>query len=294
MNKALSLLSIAALGAIGCQAKVEMTARTPTELTEAVGHVKLAPETEARNPKVHFVTTQSESATLKMKFVLDGKISQAKNIDGALDPICADKKIPNETMVIGENGEIANLAVYLDARRTKVDLPNIAVEKKKHVLDNKGCIFVPHIIVARPGQSIIVKNSDETGHSAYFGFLKNLHSTPVVPANNEKEILLRTDEPAPIPVECNVHPWMKAYLIVKDHPFVGVTNAEGELVIENLPVGEVTFKVWHENSVKSVDEATVDGKKEKWSRGRMEIDLKAGVNDLGTVKLSADLFKPVD
>ncbi|MEM8732737.1 MAG: methylamine utilization protein [Planctomycetota bacterium] len=297
MKKTLSLLSIAALVLAGCQAKMETTAQAPANLVEAATQVEFTPEAPVESEatsKPHYVSTQAESATLKIKFVLDGKIPEAKNIDGSRDPYCADKEIPNEKMVIGENGEIANLAIYLDTRKTKIDLPEIAVEDKKPVLDNKDCIFVPHVVTARPGQTIIVKNSDETGHNANFSFFNNAAVNFLVPANSQKELELKADEPAPIPVECNVHPWMKAYLIVTEHPFVGVTNAAGELIVKDLPVGEVTFKVWHENAVKSLDEATVGGKKEKWSRGRMEIELKPGVNDLGTVKLSADLFKPVN
>ncbi|MFN3193484.1 MAG: methylamine utilization protein [Aureliella sp.] len=296
MKKTLSLLSIAALILAGCQAKMETTAQATPEVVEATKPVQLATETqvEPTSPKVHYVAAPAELATLKIKFVLDGKAPEAKNIDGSRDPYCADKEIPNEKMVIGEKGEIANLAIYLDTRKTKIDLPEIAVADEKHVLDNKGCIFTPHVIKARPGQTILVKNSDETGHNANFSFFNNAAVNFLVPANGEKELELKADEPAPIPVECNVHPWMKAFLIVTEHPYVGVTNADGELIVKDLPVGEVTFKVWHENAVKSIDEATVGGKKEKWSRGRMEIDLKPGVNDLGTVTLSADLFKPVD
>ena len=237
------------------------------------------------------VHTSAGTATLKAKFVLDGKPPQPSLIDGSRDPFCAELKIFSENMVVGKGGEIQNLALYVDARRTKADLPDVPVADKGHVLDNLGCKFEPHVIAARPGQKVIVTNSDNTGHNANFSFFNNDAVNFLVPAGGEKELELKADEPAPIPVECNVHPWMKAFLIVTEHPFVGVTGENGELTIENLPVGEVTFKVWHENAEKSIDEGTVGGKTEKWSRGRMEIELKPGLNDLGTITLSSELFK---
>lgn len=113
----------------------------------------------------------------------------------------------------------------------------------------------------------------------------------MIPIGGKKEIKLVADEATLMPVECNIHPWMKGYVIVQEHPYVGITDEAGQLEITNLPVGEVTFLVRHENADGSIDEGTVGGKKQKWGRGRMEIELKPGMNDLGTITLAADKFK---
>ena len=293
MKKTLSLLTLGCVAAIGCNSgKIENStadATGPTSQVEAAQVVETAKPT-----KVHFVQANSNTATLKVKFVLDGKAPERAKVNkDARDAFCAALDILSETMLIGEGGEIQNMAMILNTRKTKADIPAemLKAPEKEIVLDNKGCVFTPHIIAARPGQTILVTNSDQAGHNANFNFFKNTPQNFLVPAAGEKGLKLEAEEPAPIPVDCNIHPWMKAHLIVTEHPYVGITDENGELTIENLPVGEVAFKIWHENSVKSISEGTVAGKKEKWKLGIIELDLAAGVNDLGTIKIAVDQFK---
>ncbi|MCR9295705.1 MAG: methylamine utilization protein [bacterium] len=291
MKRVFGAFSILSLLALGCgRATTSTTVQLPPSEAAQIQTVSEVPARSA-NAQVQLVAAQANTATLKAKFVLKGNAPEREKIDGSRDPFCAALEILSDKMVIGSKGEIQNLALYLDARRTKADLPKIAVDDKQYTLDNKNCMFTPHVIAARPGQSILVTNSDETGHNANFNFFNNDAVNFLIPAGGNKEFELKSEEPAPIPVECNIHPWMKAYIIVTEHPFVGVTNEQGELTIENLPVGEVTFKVWHESAAGSIDEGTVGGKTEKWSRGRMEIELKAGVNDLGTIEIDAGMFE---
>jgi plastocyanin len=166
------------------------------------------------------------------------------------------------------------------------------VPEKTVQLDNDGCIFKPHIIFVRPGQKIEVLNSDQTGHNANFSFFRNEAVNFLIPVGGKKEFEIKTEESASlIPVECNIHPWMKAYVVVQEHPYVGISDEAGQIEIANLPVGEVTFYIRHENAAGSIDEGAVNGKSQKWSRGRMELKLNAGVNDLGTITIAADKFR---
>ena len=238
------------------------------------------------------VPRTAETATLRAKFVVDGKVPEPEKINGGRDPFCASLNIVSDRLIVGKNGELKNLAMILDSRRTKVELPKIAVPAATVELDNKTCMFTPHILVMRAGQSVTVLNSDQTGHNANFYFFNNLPPVHVlIPGRNSKDIEVKREEPAPIPVECNIHPWMRAYVIVTDHPFVGVTDEKGMLEIQGLPVGEITFRVWHENVDETLDEAIVNGKQEKWSRGFVKVTLKPGMNDLGEVKIPAAKFR---
>ena len=159
-------------------------------------------------------------------------------------------------------------------------------------LDNNGCVFKPHIVVARVGQDIEVLNSDQTGHNANFTYFKNESENFLIPAGGKKKSKkLVSEESTLMPVECNINPWMKAWVIVQEHPYVGVSNEEGVIEIANLPPGELTFLVRHENSDGAIDGGTVGGKAQKWSRGKMDVTLKAGMNDLGTITIAADKFR---
>ncbi len=106
--------------------------------------------------------------------------------------------------------------------------------------------------------------------------------------------MLKADlvEPTVISIDCNVHPWMKAFVIDKQHPFVGGSNEKGVIEISNLPAGAgAIFRIWHEAD-SAIDQIEVAGKSQKLSRGnRWEMELKPGVNDLGTIKLDAKLLK---
>jgi plastocyanin len=239
-----------------------------------------------------------EWADLKMTFVYDGKAPAPKPIDASKDPLCLEdgNKIVTENMVVNAtNGGIRYIALSLDvkdASKLKIHPDLAKAPADKVLLDNVKCIFVPHVVVLRSGQTLEVKNSDKTGHNANFGFFKNEAQNVTIPAGASKDLKIGKEETAPTPVECNIHPWMKGFIIVKDHPYVGVSDENGSLVIKGLPVGEeLKFRVWHENQNKAISEVTINGKKEKWDRGYVTITLKPGENDLGTIKLAPERFK---
>ncbi len=82
---------------------------------------------------------------------------------------------------------------------------------------------------------------------------------------------------------------MKAFVVVQDHPFVGVSNEDGVLEIKGLPVGKISLKINHEMA--KFKELTIGGKAYPVKKGAFEVELKAGVNDLGTVELGSDVIK---
>lgn len=289
MKKILGLLSLAGLAAaFAFSSSAQFPVAAATE-----GSDGQATETQATPPAGKFVQADAKLATLRAKFVYDGKAPALKKIDSSKDPFCAQIEIMSDHMLVGKDGELQNLVLMFDTRRSKAKVPAEFTKAPEATitLDNKDCVFVPHIIFARVGQTIEVLNSDQTGHNANFGFFNNPAQNFLIPVGGKKDLKLVAEEATLMPVECNIHPWMKGYVIVQEHPYVGISNADGVIEIENLPVGEVTFLVRHENADGSIDEGTVGGKKQKWGRGRMEIELKPGVNDLGTITIAADKFK---
>jgi len=281
MKKVLALLSVAGLAitfSLNCLAQAPQAATTDAQSTPPAGKM---------------VQADGKLATLRAKFVYDGAAPAPQKVDSSKDPFCAQLEVLSEAMLVGKDGGLQNLVLMFDAKRSKAKVPAQFAKPADGTvqLDNNGCKFVPHIVFARVGQTIEVLNSDQTGHNANFGFFNNPAQNFLIPVGGKKDIKLVADEATLMPVECNIHPWVKGYVVVQEHPYVGITDEAGQLEIPNLPVGEVTFLVRHENADGSIDEAVVDGKKQKWGRGRMEIELKPGVNDLGTIKLSADKFK---
>jgi hypothetical protein len=96
-------------------------------------------------------------------------------------------------------------------------------------------------------------------------------------------------ENLPSPVSCSIHPWMRGWLLIKDHPYMGVSDADGKVVIKNLPVGKWTFQFWHERAG-NLREVKRNGESVQWTRGRLEVEIKPSLNDLGEIKLGPSLF----
>ncbi|MGA0036646.1 MAG: hypothetical protein ACO3HT_11040 [Ilumatobacteraceae bacterium] len=120
--------------------------------------------------------------------------------------------------------------------------------------------------------------------------LKNPASNTLIPAGGETKVSFRSDEAVPAAVTCNIHPWMKGWVVVRDNPYAAVTGEDGSFTIENLPAGKLELQLWHEKAG-YLDTIVINGKKESVKRGRMEVDIKAAGTDLGEMVLDASVFK---
>jgi plastocyanin len=236
-------------------------------------------------------------ADLKMTIVLTGEAPKMES-QKVTDPGCGQPTVLAETLVVNPtNKGIANVLFTLDARKKKLKASDIhpdlsKLPATKPVLDNVKCVFVPHVLTMRAGQTLEVKNSDTVSHNAKMAFFENKEVNPVIPANSSVEIKTEVEERAPTPVECNVHPWMKAYVFVSSHPYAGVSDENGVLTISKLPAGmPLDFRIWHESQDKSIQEVVVGGKKENWAKGVTTLELKEGMNDLGKIEIDVSRFR---
>ncbi len=229
-----------------------------------------------------------ETGDLKIRFEYGGDPPPTLLVKVDKDvEYCGRKDLNSETLVVNkENKGIKNVIVYVYTGRGGSDLEDVKPSNKTVTLANQDCRFEPHVVIAQTGDTLNVTNPDAVGHNANLGFFNNKQQNFTVAAGQEKSVPLEEDEPAPIPVICNIHPWMKAYIVVLDHPFAAASDENGELTIKGLPTGKLTFRANHEAG--SIKEVKIDGKDEEWSRSRFEIDIKPGLNDLGTVVIPAD------
>ena len=221
-----------------------------------------------------------ETGTLRMTFKLKGDAAKkdpiAPNVDQAF---CGKLPIPDESLIVNpKNKGIKNVIIYVYTGRRGTKLPEMELKAKTHILANKNCRFEPHVVIAKKGDTIKVTNPDQVTHNANFQFFNNVAQNVTVPPGAFVDIELEEDEPAPTPVACNIHSWMKAQVLVCDHPFAAVSDDDGVLEIKGLPVGEVTFRANHETG--SLKEVVVDGEDTSWRSSRFEVDIKPGVNEM--------------
>ncbi|MEO1523954.1 MAG: methylamine utilization protein [Planctomycetota bacterium] len=228
---------------------------------------------------------EEDTATLRITFKWKGDPPKSKPAPVAGD-FCGKHKHDDETFVVNpENKGVANIFVYVKAgRRTK--LPKIESKPKLVELDNKNCRFEPHALLLRVGDTLRVKNSDDTGHNVKIDFFRNEQMSVMVPKDEPLEFEMTEAEPAVTRAECSIHPWMNARVLVLDHPFAAISNKDGVLEIAGLPVGQkLDFRANHESLTNKFDPIFINGKQASWSKNRFELTLKPGMNDLGTVEL---------
>ena len=187
------------------------------------------------------------ASTINGTVNFDGKAPAMKPLAMDADPACA-KKHPKpvlaEALVLGSGNTMGNILVFvskgLPAGKT-YPAPSTPV-----TLDQKGCVYVPHVMGIMVGQQYRILNSD--------GVLHNVHTLPKInPSFNSampaarKEATTKFDKPEPIfQIKCDVHPWMSAFIGVFTHPFFSVTGADGKFNITGLDPGTYEITAWHE------------------------------------------------
>jgi len=233
-----------------------------------------------------------EWASLKGRFVYDGTPLAAKVLDtsGKDSETCAKHKITDESLLVDSASKgIANVLVF--ARKTsRVHESQKAAAASEVVFDQKDCVFLSHVLPVRVGQSVLIKNSDPVGHNTSITTLADVSINPLLPPGADLKHKFGRQQAVPVPVSCNIHPWMKAYILPRNDSYVAVSKPDGAFEIANLPAGEeIELQAWHERA--SGAQGMFEAKKD-WPKGRFKIELKPGeTRDLGNIAVNPRAFK---
>jgi plastocyanin len=230
------------------------------------------------------------------KVTLHGDAPEMKVIDMSATPDCAKlhpDPVTEETVIVGDKGELKNVVVSLKKEDDK-EMPG-EVPKTQAVLDQKGCMYEPHVLAMMVGQDLIVKNSDTFLHNVHsLATVNDQFNTGMPKANTGEKVDPQPKAPETFRVKCDVHPWMSAWIAVFDHPYFSVTGDDGTFDIKNLPDGSYTLQAWHEKYGTQEQKITVkDGKAEvnftfdanapvKDTPAKKLVDAKSGLTDIAT------------
>jgi len=194
------------------------------------------------------------SASITGKVTFEGTVPPAERVKTSADPKCqaAHPGGLERQPVKVKDGGLADVLVYVKTAASTAPAPTTPA-----LIDQTGCVYVPHVIAVQAGQPITIRNSDDTLH--------NIHPRPTV--NDEfnlaqprkgTEHTRQFDKPEPwIPVGCDVHPWMRAYIAVIPHPFFAVTKEDGSFEIKGLAAGEYEVEAYHEKFKGQTQKVTV-------------------------------------
>ncbi len=162
--------------------------------------------------------------------------------------ICAAMGVPDDSLVVDPAGRgIANVFVYLKDPPPRIHPDLRDPPAAEAVLMAQNCRLFPHAQVLRTGQPLHVRSQQgEVPHTTHFHLLANVAGPGLLPRDQTAPWTFSRPEPLPTPVTCDIHPWMRSTILVKDHPYAAVTDAQGRFEIKHLPAGEQTFRVWHE------------------------------------------------
>ncbi len=193
--------------------------------------------------------------------------------------VCAkDKPIPARDLVVDpkSKGVAYGFAYIVRPKGSNPEaVQNLISRAPKVELDQKNCAFEPYVLPMHQDQVLLIKSSDPKNHNVRYSAFQNGGFNQIVGPGAQMEVKL-VAERFPIVLACDIHPWMKGYIMVFDHPFFTTTASDGSFEIKGVPAGDQNLIVWQE---------TVGYVTPGQSRG-MPVKVRAGeVTDVGDIKL---------
>jgi plastocyanin len=194
----------------------------------------------------YFKVDPATAAVVTGTIRYEGKKAVPKLIDMSEEPACVEAhhgKAYDESLVVNRKGALANAFVYV---KSGLEGKTFEIPATPVTIDQSGCWFRPRVMGIQVGQVLKVVDSDPVTH--------NIH--PMAQINREWNHSQGAGDPPlarkfikpeiMIPVKCNIHSWMHAFIGVLDYPYFAVSGDDGTFEIKNLPPGTYTIAVWQE------------------------------------------------
>lgn len=189
------------------------------------------------------------------RVVFTGTPPAGEPIDMSADPYCReqhDEPVVDRPVRVGDGGGVAAVLVHVR------NAPNGGgAGSDETLLDQLGCMYRPETVAVRVGETLVIRNSDET-----------LHNVRVTPELNRgfnlgqpmKGIESRRSfgqAEVGIPVRCDIHGWMHSTIHVLDHGFFAITGPDGTFSLPELPGGQYEIEAWHRTLGSATQTVTV-------------------------------------
>ncbi len=192
------------------------------------------------------VSVFAQGATLTGKVAFEGEAPKPAPINFGAEKQCADMhkdKMPvNEDIVINSNNTVKSALIYIKEGATGT----YTAPADPVVIDQTGCMFVPHAVGAMAGQKVIFKNNDPVLHNVRTDSKINKVFNIAQPIQGMETKKTFAQPEIGIHLKCDVHFWMAGYIHVLANPYFAITGDDGTFTIKDLPAGTYTVELWHE------------------------------------------------
>jgi hypothetical protein len=229
--------------------------------------------------------------SLKGRFVFVGAVPADRPLVVDKDTeVCTKggKKLLDRSLRVDPSSKgLADVVVF--ARKTS-RVKDAAPPAEPLVFDQKECEFLTQVLAGRVGRPIAVKNSDPIGHNTN---IAGSAFNQIIEVGKTVSYVPTGEMGMPQSVTCNIHPWMKAYMIFRKDGYVAVSAADGSFTIPDLPAGEtIEFQAWHPRSMAANQVLGLEVPAVKWNaKGRFQVKVEPdGTMDLGTIEVPAALL----
>ena len=181
----------------------------------------------------------ADKGTIKGTVIYEGEVADPAPVKRDADPYCAKIKKTSDDLLV-THGKLKDAVVRV------IDGPKGTAPTAPLVLDQKDCTYLPHVSAIIAGQKIKVRNSDGTFHNVR-GTIggKSIWNKPHAANAADLDLAPETHGGDVVEVQCDVHPWMHAFIAVEDGPMFAVTGDDGKFEITGLEIGSYTIESWH-------------------------------------------------
>jgi plastocyanin len=204
---------------------------------------------------------QSKAGTITGRVLVEGPVPDA-GVVKMTDAFCAGENkngLPIENVVVA-NGGLNNVFVHIKdgVGNYYFDTPADPVK-----LDQRSCRYTPHVVGVQVGQPLEISNSDSTAHNVSAVAKSNRAFNFSQPMQGLKNTVTFKSPEVMVPMRCDVHGWMNAYVGVVPHPYFAVTSDGGKFALKNVPAGTYTIEAWHEKFGTQTQNVTIGDNESK-------------------------------
>jgi hypothetical protein len=242
---------------IACAASCGSSDDTPSPAAGKTSEARSEPARVKKPEGPRGPIDPAQVGTIRGVVHFSGEAPARKQLDISGTAGCPEHPAPVlEESAIVRDGKLANVFVWIKDGLEGWDVPPAGAENRS--MDQRGCLYAPHVLGMRAGEKLLVANSDEnTTHNVNIRSRSNDAMNPLQPPKGAPIEWNPTKKELGVAFECNLHPWMKAWVCVVDHPWFAVSGEDGAFVLSGVPPGEYVLEAWHEKFGKKTAVVTV-------------------------------------